>query len=318
LVPLAGVAVLGWYAAIAVRPLLSRDWSRLRLVALLGVPTVVLGYDLLSQYRDVTTAVGGTAALLFAPGEAPALGPVFEAGAFVAVFAGWFVNRRNADRERPAHRSFATPLAWVAAYLVAVMLREAWVTKTPAHYGSLKLLFALVGLAMVFGVADLLTSPAIATGARDAIGAVAIAVMFVGTIGTNAPIYGSIAGHWPVPVEQLPTWATMVSQLAQGNSRVLCIALTDARDETSQNYDAYHCSRFASSLQGLDDAAAQAWRYSQIGLQSPEVAVSDMKATTDRPWTIIIVGSTDRLHSPNTWFAGMLAQSGLKFVHLKT
>lgn len=317
LVPLGAVAMAVWYLAIAARPALQRDWARLKLPLLLALPTLLVGLDLFVQYRDVTTDNGGSDALLSAPGGAPSFSAEFTVGAFVAVVAGWLISRRSPQAERPPHRGFWVPLAWLVTYLVAVMLREAWVTKTPAHYGSLKLLFAIVGLAMVFGVADLLTHPAVATGSLDAVAGVAIGVLLLGTIGTNAPIYGSIAGHWPAPVE-LPSWSTTVTDLVKGNSRVLCIALTGERDYGPQNYDAYHCSRYASSLQGRDDAAAMAWRYTQIGQQSPVVTLADFKASPDRPWTIIIIGNTDPLHSPGAWYAGLVNQPGLTFVHVKT
>ena len=317
LVPLGAVAMFVWYLSVAARPALQRDWSALKLPLLLALPTLLVGLDLFVQYRDVTANNGGSDALLSAPGGAPSFSAEFTVGAFVAVVAGWLLSRRSSQVERPSHRGFWVPLAWLVAYLVAVMLREAWVTKTPAHYGSLKLLFVIVGLAMVFGVAELLTHPAVATGSLDAVAGVAIGVLLLGTIGTNAPIYGSIAGHWPTPVS-LPAWSTTVTKLVQGKTRVLCLALTGERDYSPQNYDAYDCSRYAASLQGRDDAAAQAWRHTQLGEQSPVVTLAAFKATADRPWIILIIGNTDPLHSPGRWYAGLVNQPGLTFVHLKT
>jgi hypothetical protein len=316
LVPLAVIALFGWYMAVAVGPVLRRQWSRLRLVAVLGVPAFLLAVASYLQYHDVTSAIGGSDALLDAPGGAPDAGNVFLAGAFFAVVLGWLVNRRGADSDRSEHRAYSTPLAWIASYLIVIMLGEAWRTRTPPHYGTLKLLFVLVALAMVLGAADLMSSPRLATGSLDAVVAVAIGVLFCGTIG-QGPIYGAAEAHWPLPVPQ-PAWTPVVDKLVAGTSRVMCIALTPTRDETMANYDAYHCSRFASSLQGREDATSLAWRYAQIGLQSPEVAAKLLKTAKDLPWTIVIIGSTDRLRSPDAWFAGLVSQPGLKFVHVKT
>lgn len=316
LVPLAVIGLFAWYVAVGAGPALRRQWSQLRLAAVLGVPALLLAVASYLQYKDVTDAIGGSDALLDAPGGAPDAGQVFLAGAFLAVVLGWLANRRSATVERAPHRAYSTPLAWIAGYLVVIMLGEAWKTRTPPHYGTLKLLFVLVALAMVLGAADLVTSPLVGKGSLDAAVAVAIGVLFCGTIG-QGPIYGAAEAHWPLPVPE-PAWAPVVTKLVAGPSRVLCIALTSVRDESSVNYDAYHCSRFASSLQGKEDSASLAWRYTQTGLQSPVTAVNEIKAAKDRPWTILVLGNTDGLHTPTAWYAGMVSQQGLTFVHVKT
>jgi hypothetical protein len=312
LVPLAGIVLFVWYAGIVLRAVATGPWSRVRLVALLGVPTVLLGLALLNQYRDVIAPIGGSDVLLTAGGGTPVATEIMLASTFIVVTLGWLANNLNAARDRRTLPTFTTPLAWVVLYLVAIMLGEAWVTRVAPHYGSIKLLYVVVGLALVLGVADLMASSAVGTRRLDAAGAIAVGVIFAMTVG-QGPLYTGSSGHWPTPVP-VPPWVAQVTKAVTGNQRVLCLGTTAVRAADGPNIDAYTCSRFASSLQGRDDATALTWRFVQLNRQPVSDAVKAMKAAKDRPWKIVVVGASTGLNAKTAWWAPLVKAGGLQFV----
>lgn len=312
LVPLAGLALFVWYAGALLQSLWHGPWSRVRLLAILGVPTVLLGLALVNQYRDVTDQTGGSGILFIAGGRTPVASEIMIAATFVVIALSWLTNNLAAGRGRRLLPSFSTPLVWIVIYLVAILLDEAWVTKTAPHYGSVKLLYVVVGLALVLGFVDLMASDAVGTRRLDVAAAVAAAVLFAATAGVG-PLYDAAAAHWPSP-GVMPPWVAVVTNAVAGNERVMCLGTTPARDPNGVNLAAYTCSRFASSLQGRDDLTALTWRFVQLNRQPVSDAVKALRNAKDRPWKIVVVGSMAGLHSPTAWWAPILKEGGLTFV----
>jgi hypothetical protein len=312
LVPLAGIALFVWYAGVLIQSLYRGPWSRVRLMIILGVPTLFLGLALFNQYRDVTDPIGGSDTLLTAGGGTPIASDIMVAATFVVIALSWLANSLAVGRDRRLFPSFSTPLVWIITYVVAILLGEAWVTKAAPHYGSIKLLYVVVGVALVLGFADLMASSAVGTRRLDAAAAVAVAVLFAVTAG-EGPLYVAAASHWPTPVATQP-WVAVVTQAVAGNERVMCLGTTAKQDDKGVNLDAYTCSRFASSLQGRDDPTALTWRFVQLNRQPVSDAAKALKNAKDRPWKIVVIGSMGGLQSPKAWWAPIIKEGGLTFV----
>jgi hypothetical protein len=195
---------------------------------------------------------------------------------------------------------------------VAIMAGDGWVSKQPPQYGAVKLLYVVVGVALLFGVADLMAGPVVARRPLKVAAAVAIAALFAATT-DQGPLYTAAVTHWPAPVA-LPGWVQPVTDAVAKGNRVLCLGTTAARDSTAPNVNAYTCSRFASSLQGRDDTVALDWRFVQLGRTPVATVVNELKAAKDRPWTIIVIGSAAGLHDKKAWWAPIVAEGGLTFI----
>ena len=311
LVPLAGLALGVWYVGALVESLWRGPWSRVRLMVILGLPTVCFGLALLNQYRNVADPIGGSDTLLTAGGGTPTASEIMIAATFLVIALSWLTNNLAIGGRRLVP-SFSTPLVWIVTYLVAILLDEAWATRAAPHYGSIKLLYVVVGLALVLGFVDLMASQVVGTRRLDTSAALAVAVLFAVSAG-QGPLYNAAADHWPSP-SVLQPWVAVVTKAVAGNDRVLCLGTTSVRGGSLVDLDAYTCSRFASSLQGRDDTTALTWRFVQLNRQPVSDAVKALKNAKDRPWKIVVIGSMAGLNSPTAWWAPILKEGGLAFV----
>ena len=307
--PLGGVVLAAYWAATAWPALRSGPMRRVVVTGALLVPTAVMGWALLQQYRDVVDPLGGGDSLFVSTGGTPAATTTMTVTAIGLVAAAWIAYRGAVVQGLP---TFALPLGGVVAYAAAAMLAEGYLTQEAPHYGTIKLLYVTVGLALVLGLADVLASPALGRLRLDAAVFLVVAALFAGTV-EQGPVFAAASGHWPKP--QLPTvWIKQVTREVPNKTRVLCLGLTAAPDTSQPSLDAYLCDRWASSLQGLDDDPAGDWRVVQLGRLPVSKSVAWIKAAHDLPWTIVVIGSLSKLKDPKAWYAPIVAQPGLHFI----
>ena len=305
--PLAAAAIALWSLVIAVPALRTGPWRRVGVVAGLMVPAALMCGALLLQYRDVVDPVGGGEGLFTSTGGTPAATTTLMATAVGLLAAAWL-----SHRDRPGRPSYALPLAGLLGYVAVSLLAEGYLTREPPHYGTIKLLYVTVGLALALGMADLLASPALGRVRLDAAVVVVVATLFAGTV-DQGPMFAAASGHWPKP--QLPTiWTKQVTREVPKGARVLCLGLTPAPDLSQPSLDAYLCDRWASSLQGLDDDPAGDWRDAQLGRVPVAKVVSWIEAAHDKPWTIVVIGPLAKINDPKAWYAPIAAQPRLRFI----
>jgi hypothetical protein len=313
LAPLAALALVVWYAAVAFPALLHGPWSRVRVAALLALPVLAAGVALVDQYHDVTSQLDG-GSLLTQVGGTPVITDAMTAAAFVLVLATCFAYSpvQILPGRAPWRLSYRGPLAWLAGYVAIVTLADGWQTLAAPHYGSVKLLFVTVGALVALGVAELFASPAVATRGFEAVVLVSLATLLA-TVVQQGPLYSAAVAHWPKPVAPR-AWLGSVDQLVATDGRVLCLGLTPKRVEDAASLDAYLCDRWVSSLQGLDDTPATTWRFVQLGRQPVSDAVAEVKAAHDKPWRILVIGTRKQFESSKGWWAPLAHLPGLTFV----
>lgn len=316
LVPLAAIALVGWYVALAWPALANGPWATVRLVGLLALPTAVLGWCLLEQYREVVKPIGGGKGLILAGGGTAAAGDVMIAVALGFAALGWGAQRFAASGTAPQLPTMSTTVVWLLAYTAVLTLDDGWVGRALPHYGSIKLLFVVVLAVLVLGVIDLLASPAVGTRRLSAAAGIVVAAILAATVDAG-PLYAAADSHWPKAIP-LPPWVATVDRAVASPGRVLCLGTaTPKPDESTANLDAYNCSRWAASLQGVDDPTAGNWRFVQLGRYPVSTAVADLKRAKAQhapPWTIVVIGPVTALKDPKSWWAPLLKGHQLNLV----
>ena len=305
LAPLAGAAIAA--CCLPVLFFARRDSRRMILAALFCLSAVVMGLELLQQYRNVADPIGGGTTLLTLAGGTPAITTAMQALVLVLLFAlVWLSSSKARPTGSAPERGFATPLAWLVGYITLVLVATAWLTNAAPGYGPLKMQFVLVAVGVPLAVIEIFSRLEIGRQQLNLAAIVGLAVLWSSTV-KNGPIYDAATRHWPQATAK-PVWLDTVQREVKLGGRVLCLST----EYPSKN--SYLCNRFVSSAQGLDDSTAATWRGVSLGLQPISDSVSEVGNAKDKPWRIVVIGQTVTLHDPQAWWAPIVTLPGLKFV----
>jgi hypothetical protein len=311
LVPLAGAAI-----AVCCFPVVSfalGDFRRrIPVASALLLTAAAMELELLQQYRDVVDPIGGQHTLFVAGGATPSVSGATQALILVLLFAlVWLSSSKERLRGLSSERGFLTPLAWLVAYVVAVLVVSAWQTGIAAGYGPTKLQFVVAGVWVPLATVEIVSRLDFGRSQLSMVAIIVVAVLWVGAI-ENGPVYYAAASHWPTPAAKTAWYDTVEREVAHGN-RVLCLPVGALAPDPNA-LDVWDCSRFASSVQSKDDSVANIWRSVALGRLPVSDAVSAVRNAKDKPWLIVVIGPIDQLHNPKAWWAPIVKLPGLKFV----
>ena len=311
LVPLAGAAI-----AVFCLPVLGfalRDFRRaIPTASLLLLAAAVMGLELLQQYRDVVDPIGGQHTLFVAGGATPGVSAAMQALMLVLLLAiVWQSSTGTRPRSSSSEPGYLTPLTWLVAYLAVVLLSAARQTGIAAGYGPTKLQYVIAAIWVALALAEVASRLQFSRSQLGPIAVVVVAVLWASTI-QNGLVYDAMTRHWPTAGAKTIWFDTVEREVSHGG-RVLCLPVSTLAPDPN-SLDPWDCSRFASSVQGKDDGVANTWRSVTLGRLPVSDAVAAVKAATDKPWTIVVMGPIDQLHNPKGWWAPLAVLPGLRFV----
>lgn len=313
LIPLGVLALLVWYAAVALPALALGPWVRVRAAILLGLPILGCVAALYAQYHDVVGPLGGGSNLYNMGGGTPSTTDVLTATAAAIVLGMPFVHGIG-QAGRTRRRSVRAPLGWLATYVIFLTLLNGWETKAPPQYGSIKLLYLSVGAIVALGVAELFASPVVGRRSINVAATLLVATLFVNVV-ESGPAYAAATAHWPLPGPAYK-WIPPIDQLVTAPGRIMCINPSPVADLSQDPLQAYICTRWVSSLQGLDDAVSTTWRNVQIGRAPIKQAVADANNAKDKPWRILVIGSKKQFDNPKAWWSPLNHLHGMKYIYM--
>jgi hypothetical protein len=306
ILPLGALALAVWSAVPIWHVLLRRrERPGPGFLVVLTVPPI-LALLLVVQYLHVSGPVGGGGGLLVQTGGTPtATAPVLVAIVVLLAIQVW------SARPGRWRGSASSPAAWLTGYIVVVALTDV-VTSGTLHYGSFKLTFVLSGVAMVLLVADLTGRTAVLRGRAVPSLAVVAGVLVAASL-VHGPVGPQALSALPTPSAP-PIWATPVQAEVATGARVVCLSTAPARPGSLGSFSPYACSRWASSLGGLDGDAATTWRFVLLGRIPVSDAVNVLQTTPGPRWTVVVYGRISRLCSPSAWWAPLVDDPHVRLV----
>jgi len=273
---------------------------------------LLMELELVQQYRSGAASIGGSGGLFTAKGGTPVVTGATQALILILLLSFvWLSWPEGRPGRSTSENGYLTVLLSLLAYVVAVLLVSAWVTKTAPAYGPTKLEFVLSFVWVSFAVTEFVSR--LDVGRRLLrVAVIAVLAVVAASTAQEGPIYEATASHWPVAVPK-PAWFDTVEREVDHGRRVLCLPVDEPAPGIAE-IATYDCSRFASSVQGKDDSVALNWRFVLLGRLPVSDAIADVTRAKDKPWIIVVTGTKAALDTPNAWWAPIVRLRGLTFV----
>jgi hypothetical protein len=282
------------------------------LLVCLGV-TALLEFDLFHQYRLVTSPLtGGGETLLAETGGTPGTTPLVQIMAVLLLLGGGFLASRTRKKRSRDNPTLVAPMMWLAAYLGLILLGEAWVVHT-TQYGSEKLGVVLLAAWVLFGLIEILSSDVIREARLQLSAGLVMSVLLALTF-QQGPIYTAVANHWPTS-QGAPVWLTTVTKEVQTGREVVCLETNNPLPPGQANLSAYWCTRWATSVEGMDNLESLTWRQVLLGTNPISLSVAQLKASKAKPWIVVVIGEQS-IKRKYDWWAPIVKIPGITFVRI--
>jgi hypothetical protein len=312
LIPLAALAI----AALCLVPLSS--WIRtrgyrpgLRLLACV-MCAGLLELALLHQYRVVTSPLaGGASNLLQETGGTSATTPLVQSLCVLLLGAVYLTSMRRANAADESQRGLLLPMLFIAGFLTAILLAEAWVART-TEYGSEKLSIVLLSALALLGLFQLLSSAGWFPDRRG--GAALVVVVVLALTFQQGPLYEALANHWPTQ-QGTASWIPAVDQEVAHGKEVLCLQAVNPVVRGGDNNDAYWCTRWATSVVGLDNQLSLDWRETLLGDVPASLGVDAVKAAPRGNVVLLVIGPGS-IHLRSEWWAPLARLPGFLWLRV--